>query len=372
MSVDWSSDRALWRRPLLITVAILVAYRLGCQLLLPELDRSVLQGSYSGASVERFSIFALGVTPLFAMLLLVVLAHLILPKFVPAPEGNNRAGEIVVYLGGLALALFQARAIAGGLERIPGLVAEPDLTFRIEIVATLVAGTALLAAAGAAITRYGIGNGFWLLLITPVLFIFLNSVVVIRDLLDRGYLPQETVASIILFMCLATALVVAVVGARRGSSLEDADPMRWLRIDGAMIFPPLLAQYVALPGIVAVLNALHHAHIGFNKVVFPAGSPRLYFAYAILILLFNFLWRRADAFKSGAKDPRPVWLLAITQIVVCVGAMLLTRYFWNLSFDISGIWLIVIATVIADTLAPFRAKAEPSPSPIDVGGEEPA
>jgi hypothetical protein len=52
--------------------------------------------------------------------------------------------------------------------------------------------------------------------------------------------------------------------------------------------------------------------------------------------------------------------------------MLLTRYVWNLSFDISGIWLIVIVTVIADTLAPFRAKAEPSPSPIDVGGEEPA
>jgi len=65
----------------------------------------------------------------------------------------------------LVTAGFQARGLANAFYGISGLIDGPEWAMPIAV--TLVAGTALLCWLGERATVHGLGNGFWLLLITP-------------------------------------------------------------------------------------------------------------------------------------------------------------------------------------------------------------
>jgi preprotein translocase subunit SecY len=68
----------------------------------------------------------------------------------------------------LALAVMQAIGVAGALERVPGLVIEPGLAFRLTAALTLTAGTMFLVWLSSQITARGVGNGFALILFAGI------------------------------------------------------------------------------------------------------------------------------------------------------------------------------------------------------------
>jgi hypothetical protein len=158
---------------LVLTLLLLALYVLGRFVPLPLVQVEALE--YSGA-LERMSLLALGITPLFLGFVLVELFALMtspgrrLRQSGAAGRARlNRAALIT----GLLIAALQAAGLARGLEVLssPGgasVVAAPGFGFMLVTILTLTAVTAALFAMGQFLSVYGIGNGFALLMLTNV------------------------------------------------------------------------------------------------------------------------------------------------------------------------------------------------------------
>jgi hypothetical protein len=157
-------------------VAALLAFRLAANIPLPGIDRQALATAFGalvgGGAVERLSIGALGMIPLFSAMALAEVAKLLAPQALRARWPSHRAPDWVLWLG-LGFAALQAGGIASALEQAGGpslsLVAEPGTQFRIVVMATLVTATALFWWLAGLITRHGLGSGFWLLFLASFL-----------------------------------------------------------------------------------------------------------------------------------------------------------------------------------------------------------
>ena len=343
-------------RRLLLTVGVLCVYRLGCQIPLPGLDLDTLSHAGTGRLtlapivIERISIFALGVMPIFWVLMIVEIAKLVVPalgRWETARPGHVARLHRHVYIAALVLAAFHAFRMANAFEGISGLVDEPGWTFHVSVVATFVAATALLGWLGEMITLHGLGNGFWLLLVTPSLARLPN---ICFEFWRRGGVVSAALVAAICFLVAAIALVVTAGKARYGRTARRhlstgiARPeFRVNRADLAVVWPAVLANYVGLP------------FISFG------GTVHL-FVIAALIAAFTYL-RSRSAFNNRPADvgaisersdaesaSRPAWIIALAQIVVCAGGELLTRNL-HLPFSINGSWIIIVVTVATSCLA---------------------
>ena len=185
---------------------------------------------------------------------------------------------------------------------------------------TLAGGAALLVWLGERITLHGVGNGFWLLVITPTLAAGVSNAAGTWELLRMGAVRPEALFAALGFVAVATALIVKTSKAN-GASTEN----RVSGADFAGVWPPLLATYVSV--FVIRISGLE-ASVATQLALLAA-----------LIVLFNGLqW-----LGTAPAARRPLWAIALIQIVICVGADLLTRTI-QLPFPIDGAWLIVIAT----------------------------
>src|SRR5262249_38534428 len=172
---------------LLLTAGILLVYRLGCQIPIPGLNTDALSRLNGLLTIETVSIFALGVTPFLSALLIFEFIKLIIPPLarweIGDPNNARRLDRYAYYLA-LVMAGLQARGVANALYGISGLIDGPRL--EIPIAMTFVAGVVLLRWLGDRITVHGLGNGFWLLLITPTLISLPNAALESIELLRRG------------------------------------------------------------------------------------------------------------------------------------------------------------------------------------------
>jgi preprotein translocase subunit SecY len=314
-------------RRLLFTVGVLLVYRIGCQIPLPGLNQDTLARLNGVLSVERVSLFALGVTPFLSALLIIEFVKLLIPPLAnweTAQPNNARRLGLLVYFAGLVMAGLQARGVAHALYGISGLIDEPGWETVIAI--TMVAGTALLGWFAGQITALGVGNGFWLLLITPTLVKLPGAAWGSIELVQRGAVTPAAFTSGVLFLLAATA-AVAVVARADGANAEH-------RMSGAAfvgVWPPLLASTVA-----AFVGAFFS---------FTPGQPFHLILLAVLIIAFNGLQRAGAA--PGTS--RPVWTIALVQFLVCGGGDLLAHHM-TLPFAINGSWLIIVVTTAMNCL----------------------
>ena len=368
MAIDLSAPRlqpSVSQR-LLVTIGLLLAYRVGCQVPMPGVDVSIFARSYGlPLSMEQLSIFAIGVTPFFSVLIIFELVKLIFPSLarweVSEPDHARRLHGWIVLVA-LLMAAFQATGLAGALYEVRGLIDEPGWT--IPIVMTLVAATALLGWFADRISRYGIGNGFWVLLITPALINLPALAATATEAVRQGLVSANALAIVIVFLAVSIALIVmadnawhgtaaprdpataTTLGSRAGPSLRSAARQPHSRVSGVdfmTVWPALLASYFA--GFVVGLLGLLETSGGAPLVA--AGGPVHLLILAGAIVAFLWLQSRGDSFI------RPVRTMALVQIFVCLGGELLTRNL-TLPFAIDGIWLIIVATVVTSAMRGLR------------------
>ncbi|MGP0060329.1 MAG: hypothetical protein ACLPID_13685 [Beijerinckiaceae bacterium] len=313
--------------------------------------------STSGFALERLSVFALGVVPIFSVLMIVELIRMAFPNLQRQASSQFGHANLLhpgIYFTALVLAEFQALGIANGLERMPGLVEEPNFGFRAEIAVTLIAATALLAWLSHLVTRDGLGNGFWLLLITPYLASLPNLSLGIFNLWQRGGIDSGALLGAILFVIFAITLLVGVSKVRwllppdgAGPGLRDQE-----RIDFGVVWPPVLATYIGGFLISGLAWLFGFGRSDGDGSQFAHSGPIHFFLVAALIILFTYR-------RSAGRDPtgasQPIWMMALAQIIVCIGAEFVTRKF-NLPFAINGCWLIVIATLALSWRASFHSE----------------
>jgi preprotein translocase subunit SecY len=162
-------ERRAWAR-ILVTLALLAAFRLAALLPLPGIDTSGLErlGGSPGVSV-----IALGIAPFVIGFVVVELLSFVLPKAGKlrrgGTAGRSKLNTFAIRVG-LGLALLQAVGIAQGLQSIvaPGgatVVSNPGFLFIQSTMMTLGAGSTLVFLVATLVSRWGVGNGFCLFIV---------------------------------------------------------------------------------------------------------------------------------------------------------------------------------------------------------------
>lgn len=211
------------RRRILFTLGLLIVYRLGAFIPVPNINTDILKyqdqanandvfgllNTFSGGALFQFSIFAMGIMPYITASIIVQLLSMdVVPKFTQwAKEGEvgrKKMTQITRY-GTIVLGLIQAFGLAIGFNRIySGLVVNPTFATYALIAIVLTAGTAFLMWLGEQITENGIGNGISII-------IFAGIVAAIPTGIGQIYQTQFAQAGDALFLNILKIVVVVVV-----------------------------------------------------------------------------------------------------------------------------------------------------------------
>ena len=327
--------RSPMSRRLLFTAGILLVYRLGCQIPIPGISSETLSRLSHLLKTETVSVLALGVAPFFAALFIFEFIKLMVPplaRWETADASNARRLSRYAYFIALVMAGVQARGLAHAFDGVSGLLDEPG--WEIPIIMTLVAGTALLGWLGDQITLRGLGNGFWLLLITPTLVKLPSIANGHYVLLQRGAVSPSALFAASIFLAAAVALI-AMVCKSAGAETEH----RMSGADFASVWPPLFATTIAA------------FVVAFSSI--EEDGPAHLVLIAALIAALNGL----QSLGAAPKSSRPMWTTTLVQIFVCVGGELLTHHL-SLPIAIYGPWVIVVVTTVMNCLRPKDLPAE--------------
>jgi preprotein translocase subunit SecY len=217
------------RNRVFFTLALLGVYRIGNHIPTPGVNtealailadqaRNTMFGLYdmfSGGSLSKVTIFALGIMPYISASIILQLLTVVWPYLERlSKEGDLGRRKITQYTryGTIVLSVVQALGIAIYLERqtqIVGglpLVYHPGWGFRLMAVLTLTTGTAFIMWLGEQITERGIGNGMSLIIFAGIIAGFPRGVISTLGQMSTGQIGPIAV----LFLL---ALMVVVIGA---------------------------------------------------------------------------------------------------------------------------------------------------------------
>jgi preprotein translocase subunit SecY len=132
--------------------------------------------TFSGGSLERMSLIALGVMPYITASIVVQLASSLSPQLAAIKKegesGRKKLNQYTRY-GTVGLTAIQGYFIAVGLESYGAqsgvaAVVDPGMLFRVAAVISLIGGTMFLMWLGEQITSRGIGNGVSLIIMAGI------------------------------------------------------------------------------------------------------------------------------------------------------------------------------------------------------------
>ncbi len=315
-------DRAELAKRLFLTAVALVVFRAGGHIPLPGLDTHALAklGPMGGDVIGRLSIFALGVTPLVTVLILMELLKVLAPRVRRWEHASARNQDLlsrVVVALALIAAAAQAFGLAAALEDVKGLVDEPDIPFRLVCVATLVTGAAITIWLADQITRNGLGSGVWLLLITPALAELPRQLAYLAYLVTAQ--AQDTMPGweVLLGCAFALLTLAAIVGLMRagGGALLSASTSLWSLLLAETAVPWLLLAAALLVG-----------GGGWDRVMagFTPGDPATLAALAGLVVVFAHLYVRSLRIANPAVTlalPIGVFAAALAAIALADRAL---------------------------------------------------
>jgi preprotein translocase subunit SecY len=224
------------RNRVLFTLGMLAVYRVGNHIptpgvnsealrILSEQAQNTLFGMYdmfTGGSLSRITIFALGVMPYISASIILQLLTVVWPYLERLSKegelGRRKITQYTRYLT-LLLAIVQSLGIAIYLERqtqIAGglpLVYDPGWAFRFGCVLTLTTGTMFIMWLGEQITERGIGNGMSLIIFAGIVVNFPRAVIATFDQLRTGQIGLLTMAILLVVM---VGVVAAIIYVERG------------------------------------------------------------------------------------------------------------------------------------------------------------
>src|SRR3990167_655965 len=121
---------------------------------------------FSGGSLSRMTIFALGIMPYISASIIIQMYATISPKLIQLKKegeaGKRKMNQCTRYLT-LGLSLVQAFFITKWLVS-SGVAISPDFTFYFVAIVTLVTGTMFIMWLGEQMTERGVGNGISLII----------------------------------------------------------------------------------------------------------------------------------------------------------------------------------------------------------------
>ena len=222
--------------------------------------------TFSGGSLERMSIIALGVMPYITASIVVQLgATLYQPWQALKKEGETGRKKLNQYTRYLTVLLttVQGYWIAVGLESLGaaqgiGAVVEPGMMFRVAATISLVGGTLFLMWIGEQITSRGIGNGVSLIIMAGIVATLPQALAQLFEGGRSGTMDPLLVATIVaiavglvLFICFVERAQrrVPIQYPKRQTARGMMQPERShlpIKINIAGVIPPIFASSLLL------------------------------------------------------------------------------------------------------------------------------
>jgi preprotein translocase subunit SecY len=362
--------------------------------------------TFSGGSLERMSIIALGVMPYITASIVVQLgATLYGPWQALRKEGETGRKKLNQYTRYLTVLLtsIQGYWIAVGLESLGAsqgiaAVVEPGMVFRIAATVTLVGGTLFLMWIGEQITSRGIGNGVSLIIMAGIVATLPQALGQLFEGGRTGTMDPLTIAAIVL---LAVALVLFICFVERAQRRVPIQyPKRQtargmmqqershlpLKVNISGVIPPIFASSLLLMPltVIQMTGAQNNPDSGDWLITISTwlqhGSPLYLLLYGLGIAFFCFFYsavqfnseetaenlKRHGGFIPGirpGKATETYFDYLVTRVTV-VGAAYLVLICLipeilfsqaGVPFYLGGTSLLIVVNVTMDTVAQIQS-----------------
>jgi preprotein translocase subunit SecY len=270
-----------------------------------------LYDMFTGGSLSRVTIFALGVMPYISASIILQLLTVVWPYLERISKegelGRRKITQYTRYLTlvlstvqsvGIAIWLERQTEIAGGLP----LIYEPGWGFRMMCVLTLTTGTMFIMWLGEQITERGIGNGMSLIIFAGIVVNFPRSVFSTFDLMETGQISLLQMALLLVLMIAAVAAIIYVERGHRRISVQYAKRVVGrrqyggssthipLKVNTGGVIPVIFASSIlAFPATMApMFQAGGWAQSIANQLTF--GMPLYVLGYVALIIFFAYFY----------------------------------------------------------------------------------
>ena len=404
------------------TIGALIVFRFLSFVPLPGVNPLILESLYdqtrggildmfntfSGGSLERMSLIALGVMPYITASIVVQLAAALHPSLIALKKegeaGRKKLNQYTRY-GTVFLCAIQGWFLASGLEAYgaqSGLqaVVDPGLTFRIVAVVNLIGGTMFLLWLGEQITSRGIGNGVSLIIMAGIVAQFPTF---IANLFEGGRTGSISPFVIVGLVAMIVVLILVICymdraqrrllvqypkrASARGVMQADRSHLP-LKLNTANVIPPIFASSLLLlpltisqfAGNSVATDSTFYGVIQTLNQYLAHGQPLYMALYAIGILFFTFFYTAVvfnpeetaeNLKKNGGFIPgiRPGKRTAdyldyvLTRITV-IGAIYLTlvcvvpEYMiaqTGIPLFLGGTSLLIVVNVTVDTISQIQS-----------------
>ena len=309
------------RSKMIFTLLMLVVFRIGSNIPVPNINRSVLAEMFtgetglfdlfdlfSGGSFSNFTIFALSITPYITASIIVQLLTIAFPYFEnlakEGMEGRKKMAQITRYMT-VVLALIQAIGLTVGLFR--QAVVDKSAFSVIVVILVLTAGTAFLMWLGEQINDRGIGNGISLLIFGGIVARIPSGVRSISTLYGDGGISLVTIILVVIAAVLVTAGVVLIQEGQRRIPVQYAKRVVGRKMYGGQsTHIPIKVNQAGVIPIIFALSLLQFPLTityflsqdnGFSvwvmKWLSPSGNPGVWIygvLNVILIIFFTYFY----------------------------------------------------------------------------------
>jgi len=402
------------RNKLLVTLGLLVIYRLAAHIPAPGVDQNILKqvfasnplvgllDMFSGGALSRFSVMSMGVYPYITSSIILQLLVPIIPQLEElSKEGEQGIQKINQYTNWLTipLALLQGWGQSVLLARAGVLphfgFSGPDLLPTLTTLISLTAGTAFAMWLGELITSDGIGNGISIIIFGGIVAAMPRRM---GQMLAAGNYVGFSV--LILVMIITVAVIVFVQEGERRIPVQYAKRVRGrkvyggqstyvpLRVNAAgmipiifaqslMILPATLASYFvgsSTPWVASLAST--------TTAVFNIQGWFYWFAYFWMVVGFTYFYtdvvfrqqnlpetlQRQGGFIPGIRAGKitETYLNKVMSRITLVGALFLAavavipffvRGFTSTStMLISSAGLLIVVGVVLDTMKQMEAQ----------------
>jgi len=310
------------RKRILFTLLMLALYRLGSFIPTPGINADVfeqafesLAGSlfgllsmFSGGSLRRLTVFALGIMPYITASIILQLVTVVIPHLERLKKegelGRRKITQYTRYLT-VGISAFQAFAIAAALQRATmvgtPLVTNPGPSFILMTVLTLTSGAVIVMWLGEQITARGIGNGMSLLIFAGIVVGLPRAV---ADLYEKVFITRvwnvPVLLVLLVFMLAIVAFIVLVERGERRIPIQYAKRIVGRKIMGGVsthlplkvnsggVMPIIFAvSILTFPQTIGLIgNLKNNLVIAWFLKHFAWGEPLYTVTYVLLIFFF--------------------------------------------------------------------------------------
>ena len=309
------------RRRILFTLGMLAVYRLGAFIPTPGINAEAFEqmfnqmggglfgllAMFSGGSLRRLTVFALGIMPYITASIILQLLGVVSPTLEKLKkEGELGRRKITEYTRWLTLGLsaFQALGIAAALQKQgTQLVSNPGPGFVFATVLTLTTGSMFIMWLGEQITSRGIGNGMSLLIFAGIVVGLPRG---IADLYEKVFVTRvwsfPVLLLLLIFMVGIVAFIVMVERGERRIPIQYAKRIVGRKVMGGVsthlplkvnsggvmpiIFAVSILTFPQTVGLFLSKTSILGSIIAKFVSLFAWGEPLYTFSYVILIMFF--------------------------------------------------------------------------------------